>query len=114
MSLDLYIISPEPVIKCGTGVYIRSGQNVELKTMEEVRKCFPDSDLSQISVYEYADECYWHGNITHNMNVMARHVPIEDSDLTLYDLLWSPEEHGFLAAGSGGYREAVFPVEASS
>ena len=41
------------------------------------------------------------------MNDMARHVPIEGSDLTLYDLLWRPEEQGFLAAGSRGYREAV-------
>ena len=108
MSLDLYIISPEPVVKRGTGVFIRrNGQNFELKTLEEVKQCFPNSDLSRISVYEYADEYYWHGNITHNMNEMARHVPIEGSDQTLYDLLWRPEEQGFLAAGSRGYREAV-------
>lgn len=68
MSLDLYIISPKPVVKHGTGVYIReNGRNVELKTMEEVRAHFPDSDLSYIHEFDYTDENYWHANITHNM-----------------------------------------------
>lgn len=75
--------------------------------MEEVRKHFPDSDLSNISEYEYADEDYWHGNITHNMTGMAGHVPVAGSGLTLYDFLWHPEEHGFLMAGSPGYRDGV-------
>lgn len=34
------------------------------------------------------------GNITHNMNVMAQHVPVS-AGLTLYDVLWRPDEHGF-------------------
>ena len=108
MSLDLYIISPEPVIKRGTGVYVReNGRTGELKTMEEVRKHFPGSDLSHISEYEYADEYFWHGNITHNMTDMAGHVPVDGPGLTLYDLLWHPEENGFLEAGSSGYRDRV-------
>ena len=108
MSLDLYIISPEPVIKRGTGVFVRkNGQNIELKTKEEVRKHFPDSDLSRISEYEYTDEDYWHGNITHNMGKMAGHVPVEGTNLTLYDFLWKPEEHGFLVAGSPGFRDGM-------
>ena len=72
MSLDLHIISPAPVVRHGTGVYIReNGRNVELKTMEEVRAHFPDSDLLHIHEYDYTDEDYWHGNITHNMGKMA-------------------------------------------
>gem|GEM_PF-6049046 len=51
MSLDLHIITPEPVIKHGTGVYVReNGQTLELKTMEEVRAHFPDKDLSHMSL----------------------------------------------------------------
>ena len=108
MSLDLHIISKAPIRKRGTGVYVReNGQTVELKTMEEVRSHFPDADLSHISVYEYEDEDFWHGNITHNMNEMASKVPIEDTELTLYDLLWRPDEHNFATAGSLNYRESV-------
>lgn len=57
MSLDLHIISPEPVIKHGTGIYIReNGQTLELKTMEEVQAHFPDKDLSHICEFDYEDE----------------------------------------------------------
>ena len=112
MSLDLYIISKTPIRKRGTGVYVReNGQTVELKTMEEVRSHFPDVDLSNISVYEYEDDDFWHGNITHNMTDMASKVPIENTDLTLYDLLWQPDEHNFATAGSTGYREHVHKEE---
>jgi len=108
MSLDLYITSKTPIRKRGTGVYVReNGHTVELKTMEEVRSHFPDADLSHISVREYEDEDFWHGNITHNMNEMASEVPIDGTELTLYDLLWRPDEHGFATAGSLGYREYV-------
>ena len=108
MSLDLHIISPEPVIKHGTGVYIReNGQTLELKTMEEVQAHFPDKDLSQICEFDYEDEDFWHGNITHNMGKMAREVPVEGTNLSLYDLLWHPEDQGFNSAGAPGYRVYV-------
>ena len=108
MSLDLYIISPEPVIKHGTGVYVReNGQTLELKTIEEARAHFPDRDLSHIREYDYEDENFWHGNITHNMGKMAREVPVEGTNLTLYDLLWHPEDQGLNMAGAPGYREYV-------
>ena len=91
-----------------TGVFVReNGRNVELKTMEEVRAHFPNSDLSHIHEYEYTNEDYWHGNITHNMCEMAREVPIASNELTLYDLLWQPDEHGFKQAGDAGYRGDV-------
>ena len=49
MSLDLYIKTNAPVIKRGTGVYVREdGKNRELKTMAEVQEHFPDADLSHI------------------------------------------------------------------
>lgn len=94
MSLDLYIISEEPVQHRGTGVFIREGgRNLELKTIEEVREHFPDSDISHIREYVYEDDKLWHGNITHNLTQMADHVPL--GNITLYDLLWEPDEHSF-------------------
>ena len=84
MSLDLYIKSKKPVVKRGTGVYVREdGKTKELKTMAEVKEHFPDADLSQIKVFEYETNDVWHENITHNMNEMARNVPIGEH--TLYD-----------------------------
>lgn len=108
MSLDLYIIAPEPVIKHGTGVYVRENeQTLELKTKDEVRAHFPDRDLSHIQEFDYEDENFWHGNITHNMGKMAREVPVEGTNLTLYDLLWHPEDQGLNMAGAPGYRGYV-------
>jgi len=54
MSLDLYIKTKTPVVKRGTGVYVReNGKTKELKTMTEVKERFPDVDLSQIKIFEY-------------------------------------------------------------
>ena len=36
-------------------------------------------------------DCIHVGNITHNMNKMAEHVPVSDA-LNLYNVLWRPEE----------------------
>ncbi len=97
MSLDLHIKSKTPILKHGTGVYVREdGRNRELESLAEVRKYFPDADISHIKEFDYETDDMWHGNITHNMTEMADHVPI--SDLTLYDYLWRPEEHGFKIA----------------
>ena len=38
-------------------------------------------------------ECKHVGNITHNLNNMAMHVPVSDT-LTLYNVLWRPDESG--------------------
>ena len=94
MSLDLYIISEKTFNKSSTGVYVReNGRTVELKTMDEVRKHFPNADLSQIREHMYETNIVWHQNITHNLGTMACNVPIEE--LTLYDHLWRPKKHGF-------------------
>ena len=91
MSLDLYIKTSTPVIKRGTGVYVREdGKTKELKTMAEVKERFPDADMSRIKVFEYETDEVWHENITHNMNKMADQVPIGKN--TLYDYLWRPDE----------------------
>jgi len=37
-------------------------------------------------------------NITHNLAIMASQVMVDENNLTLYDILWQPEEHGFTHA----------------
>ena len=106
MRLDLYIKTSTPVLKRGTGVYIREdGKTKELKSMAEVKEHFPDADLSQIKVIEYETDEVWHENITHNMNSMADQVPIGKH--TLYDYLWRPDEIGITHI-SQEYAIAVF------
>ena len=106
MSLDLYITSKIPVRKRGTGVYVReNGRALELRTLNEVIDHFPDADISHIKEYVYETDEVWHENITHNMTEMADHVPI--GELTLYDYLWRPKEHGFEVA-SVDYMKGVF------
>lgn len=95
MSLDLYIISPEPVKKKTTGVFYRKdGKTVECETVEQVKDAFPGRDISDIDVIEYETDEYWHGNLTHNLTRMAAQVKADG--YTLYDLMWHPDDHGFV------------------
>ena len=95
MSLDLYIISPEPIKRKSTGVFCRkNGKTYECETLEQVKSEFPDCDLSSIKVFEYETNEYWHVNLTHNLTDMANQVKF--GSYTLYDLMWHPEEHGFI------------------
>lgn len=68
MSLDFYVNIPEQTY------YTRENGSTVSKPM-------PD--------------CYYErqhiGNITHNLNKMAMHVPVSDT-LTLYNVLWRPDE----------------------
>jgi hypothetical protein len=41
----------------------------------------------------------WDWNITHNLGKMAREVIVDsEKSLTLYDILWRPDESGFVYA----------------
>lgn len=102
MSLSLYIISKNPVIHRGTGVYIReNGETRELETKQEVLKYFPDVNPDEIDEYSYEDDEYFHLNLTHNLVKMAQeckllgsHLSLEGgSTVTLYDLIWHPKEN---------------------
>lgn len=89
MSLDIYIISPEPIKKKSTGIYARiDGQTREL-TKEEVIERFPDVDLHDIVESAFETDEFWHGNITHNLHEMANNC--YGRDLCLDDLLWRDE-----------------------
>lgn len=82
MSLDVYLKSPEPVQKSGTGVYARvDGQTKEL-TLEECSRRWTDQSFH---VHEYETNEFFHSNITHNLGEMAVAAGI-------YKHLWRPEE----------------------
>lgn len=68
MSLDFYVNVPEQTY------YTRENGST-------VSKPAPDCNYEELHV----------GNITHNLNQMAMHVPVSDT-LTLYNVLWRPDE----------------------
>jgi hypothetical protein len=83
MSLDVHLITKEPTIKKGTGVYIREdGKNREL-SRDEVLERFPNVKAVPIQKYE-SDQIY-SDNITHNLGKMADAAGI-------YSALWRPDE----------------------
>lgn len=65
MSLDISIISPEPIKKKSTGIFIRiNGRTCEL-TKEEAIRHFPDVDPNSIVEKEIETNEFWSRNITH-------------------------------------------------
>lgn len=95
MSLDLKIRTNKLIRHVSTGVYIReNGETIELKTIEDIKKYFPDKDISHIQEQVYYDDKIWTRNITHNLTDMASQVIINNS-VNLYKLLWRPKENGF-------------------
>ena len=67
MSLDLKIRTNKLIRHVSTGVYIReNGETIELKTIEDIKKYFPDKDISHIQEQVYYDDKIWTRNITHN------------------------------------------------
>ena len=91
MSLDITIISPEPIKKKSTGVYVRiNGRTCEL-TKEEAIAYFPDVDPNTIIEEEIETNEFWYGNITQNLTEMAEDClsfEEEYQHYNLYDLLW--------------------------
>lgn len=95
MGLDLTIKTKNKILHSGTGVFIReNGMNRELKTLDEVKQYFPNSDLSHIEEYEYYDDELFNMNITHNLFKMAENVVVKDG-INLCLLLWKPKSIGF-------------------
>ena len=91
MSLDIYIISPIPIKRKSTGIWVRKeGKTVEL-TKQEAQERFPDAEINEIEI-ETTE--FWHGNITHNLAKMAGNC-LSWEDYILYDLLWRDEQPSF-------------------
>lgn len=84
MSLDVSLLTDLPVIKRGSGVFIRQdGINKEL-TLEEVKLQFPDAIFDN-QLKQYSTDEIYSANITHNLGKMAKEAGI-------YECLWRPEE----------------------
>jgi len=88
MSLDVYLVSSKPVVKTGTGVYIRENGNTKELTIDEVKERYPGNNVEEI---EYETDQIYSANITHNLNTMADKAGI-------YEYLWRPDEIGITKA----------------
>lgn len=98
MSLDIYIISPEPIKKKLTGIYARIDGTTRELTKEETIAHFPDVDPNSIIKEEIETNEFWHGNITHNLCGMAEDcMSFDEYDqyYNLYDLLWRDTQAPF-------------------
>jgi len=84
VSLDVSLISKTPIVKKGTGIFIReNGKNKEL-TIGEVREKFQNAFVEEC---EFESNCVFDANITHNLGEMAFKAGI-------YKACWRPEEIG--------------------
>lgn len=91
MSLDIYIISPEPIKKKSTGIFARIDGATRELTREEALKMFPKAEPWQITEEEVETNEFWHGNITHNLAKMADQICNCDESYSLCELLWRDE-----------------------
>jgi hypothetical protein len=88
MSLDVWLTVNKPVLKSGTGVYVRqNGKRIELSA-KEVAEQF---EGAEIQPQEYESNEVFDANITHNLGQMANKAG-------LYYALWRPEERQYYKA----------------
>lgn len=95
MSLDVYLYGSAPIIKYGTGVFVRENGAVKELTPEEVKQRYPGRDVLPV---EYERDNLYEANITHNLGAMAEEAGI-------YRCLWYPDEIGITKA-----RELIDPL----
>ena len=86
MSLDVTLISETPVVRKGTGIFVRDkGATIEL-TVEQARERWP-AKADEIEEHEIETNELYTANITHNLGEMARAVSEQ-----FYQALWRPED----------------------
>ena len=71
MSLDVYLKSPNPVAKQGTGIFMRIDGATRELTLEQAREYFPDAN---VELQQYEGDTLYHANITSNLRQMATAV----------------------------------------
>lgn len=99
MSLDVYLTTPTPQKRGGSGIFVRqSGQTVEI-TREEWESRFPGREPVVYTREEESPEVF-SANITHNLNTMA-------DEAGIYKALWRPDENGITKAA-----QLIEPLEA--
>ena len=82
MSLDISIKANIPVVKNGTGIFIRENGKTKELTIEEA-----NANGFYVNDNQYVSEYAWTGSITHNLGKMASNVTPDGKPYTLYSLL---------------------------
>lgn len=91
MSLDIYLEVEHPVsVDPERNIPVRENGQTVLYTLQEWKDTGHDYDPVTIEVSP--TNCAWHGNITHNLWIMAKEAGI-------YAELWEPETLGITKAG---------------
>lgn len=85
MSLDVSLITKEPVKKSSSGIFIReNGQTKEI-SQEEWNAKYPDKQPVKFERRDQETTEAYSSNITHNLCKMAEEAGV-------YEALWRPEE----------------------
>jgi hypothetical protein len=96
MSLDVYLVDETAVVKSKDHIFLReNGRTVDL-SLDEWNARFQGRE-PHIVREDGQDGYVYSANITHNMGKMASMCNV-GGDLTLYDVLWEPNEHGIIKA----------------
>src|SRR5512146_2483208 len=105
MSLDVYLRVRGSQNPGGSGIFVReAGRTVEISRAEWDEK-FPGRE-PVIALAVSADETVFSANITHNLGEMAAACIVAyDPALTLYAVVWRPDEHGITTA-----RQLIAPL----
>jgi hypothetical protein len=103
MSLDIRLIIEGTHIKKSTGIFVREDGKQKELSYEEACLKFPDYD---VNLYEEETNVVFHGNITHNLNRMAKFLGV-------YEVLWRPDEIGIFYANEviNPLREAIHKMK---
>jgi hypothetical protein len=92
MSLDVYLISKNPISKeKGSGIFIRENGATREISLEEWNEKFPGTEPVVINNTDDESNEVYSANITHNLTEMADAAGI-------YKALWRPEEIGITQA----------------
>ena len=95
MSLDIYLKVTEPISITRTGIFVRRNGKTEELSYDEAVSLYPDCEINE---YIGETDIVFHGNITHNLGKMAKHVGV-------YNHLWKPDDVGVIYAN-----ELIFPL----
>lgn len=85
MSLDVYLKTTEPVVRSGSGIFVRESGATKEISREEWDAKHPNLEPF-FAVFPDPTHVVFHANITHNLGEMA-------AEAHLYTALWRPDEH---------------------
>lgn len=91
MSLDVYLKVNYPVVKNGSGIFIRQNGRMREINHAEWDEMYPDREPATVLDSDSMDTVVFSANITHNLAQMAREAGI-------HRLVWRPDENGVTVA----------------